>query len=861
MKRPALTPKAVFDQAHEITSPAERKAYLDQACAAAPELRQKVEALLRAYDEAGSFLEASADSLSATGPYQTAAPTPSQSRLGAAELQADLPQPHVRPREEEPGTWVGPYRLVKKLGEGGMGAVYLAEQEQPIRRRVALKIIKPGLDSAQVVARFQAERQALTLMDHAHIARVYEAGATELGRPYFVMELVQGSSLTRFCSQNTLPLRDRLTLFITVCQAIQHAHQKGIIHRDLKPSNVLVTRQDGRPNPKVIDFGLAKATEPTPGDRTLTQMGTILGTLQYMSPEQANFGVEGLDTRTDIYSLGVMLYELLTGGTPLDDARVRAASVLEVLRWIKEEEPPRPSVRVAASGERLAALAAERQVEPAGLPKLLRHELDWIVLKALEKDRNRRYESASDMARDLQRYLNDEPVEACPPSAGYRLGKFARKHRTLLATTTAFLVLLTLGVVGLVIGLIQVNAARQEAVAAEKGTRKALTMTWAMIRAQVRKGARPGDAEKVILRNTLQAYRQLLAEQGHSQEQRAMAAETEFRTANLAALLGSNADAEAGYRRAIALYEALAQEFPGEPEYANELARCHFDRAILLTELGQRPEAEAAYRRAIELHERVAAAFPAEPAYRSELADAYNNLGALLRDRQDLAAAEGAFRRAVTLGDQVAAALPEHPQYRINLAAGCHNLGNAIRDQGKTAGALPWYARAVELLTALDPRPDDANLFLRNAYWDRANALGQLGRHAEACRDWQQAIDRAEGLEQDHLRLFLAAAQLEEKMKAMSKPAGADLYQAARIHARATAAAAATAEAGLYRQHAGRSLALLQQAQAAGWFDTPQRIQQLANDDAFAALPADDFRRLLQNLANDKGTPDVPARN
>jgi tetratricopeptide (TPR) repeat protein len=377
-------------------------------------------------------------------------------------------------------------------------------------------------------------------------------------------------------------------------------------------------------------------------------------------------------------------------------------------------------------------------------------------------------------------------------------------------------------------------------------------MTWGIIRAQIRRGVRPAEAEKPILRNMLEAYRQLLAEPGRSREQRATAAEAAFRTANLYALLGDSADAEAGYRRAIDRYDALAQEFPGEPEYANELARCHFDLAILLGELGKQAGAEAAYRRAIELHDRMVAAFPGEPAYRSELADACNNLGTLLRDNQELAAAEAAFRRAVALGEQAAAEMPGESQYRINLAAACHNLGNVVRDQGHPADALPWYARAIALLADLDPRPDDATLFLRNACWDRASALGQLGRHGEACSDWQRALDLDPGPEREHLRLFLAAAQMEAKLRAASKPAGSELYDGAVVHARAAAAATATAEGGLYQQHVRRCLALLQQAKAAGWFQEPQRIQQLASEGAFAALPLDDFHRLLASLAGNK---------
>ncbi|TMQ32183.1 MAG: hypothetical protein E6K70_19945, partial [Planctomycetota bacterium] len=410
--------------------PEQWQGYVAESCGSDAELEQQVGRLLQVHREAGSFLDRPAAALGATAVFR---PVPGEE--AAAVLLRELP-----------GTVIGPYKLLQQIGEGGMGTVFMAEQTQPVQRKVALKIIKPGMDSKQVIARFEAERQALAMMDHLNIARVLDVGATDTGRPYFVMELVHGVPITKYCDDNRLTPRQRLELFVPVCQAIQHAHQKGIIHRDIKPSNVMITLYDGKPVPKVIDFGVAKATEQRLTERTLfTQYGTMVGTPEYMSPEQAEMSALGVDTRSDIFSLGVLMYELLTGSTPLSHKRVREAAYGEVLRMIKEEEPPRPSTRLSDSGEALASISAQRHMEPAKLTKLMRGELDWIVMKTLEKDRNRRYETANGFAADVQRYLNDEPVQACPPSALYRFRKLARRNKRLLAPAGVIALALVLG--------------------------------------------------------------------------------------------------------------------------------------------------------------------------------------------------------------------------------------------------------------------------------------------------------------------------------------------------------------------------------------------------------------------------------
>jgi serine/threonine protein kinase/WD40 repeat protein/tetratricopeptide (TPR) repeat protein len=362
---------------------------------------------------------------------------------------------------ESAGARIGAYKLLQPIGEGGMGSVWLAEQQEPIRRLVALKIIKAGMDSAQVIARFEAERQALALMDHPHIARVFDGGTTQTGRPYFVMELVKGTPITRYCDEHRLTPRQRLELFVQVCEALQHAHQKGIIHRDLKPSNVLVAPYDGRPVVKVIDFGVAKATGQRLTERTMfTELGTVIGTLEYMSPEQAELNNQDIDTRSDIYALGVLLYELLTGTTPLTRDELRKAAFTEMLRLIREEEPPRPSTRLTESKDSLPSISAQRQMEPARLSRLVRGELDCIVMKALEKDRNRRYETANGFAQDLRRYLADEPVEAQPPTLRYRLGKFLRRHKRPVLAGALVLLALVVGIIGTTWGMLRESWAR-----------------------------------------------------------------------------------------------------------------------------------------------------------------------------------------------------------------------------------------------------------------------------------------------------------------------------------------------------------------------------------------------------------------
>ncbi|MHB8890319.1 MAG: protein kinase domain-containing protein, partial [Acidobacteriaceae bacterium] len=423
MRAQSIDEKAIFKVACCIASTEARNDYLNQVCGGDhQEVRDRVAFLLRMQEESPSFME---------------------SPIAGGDATLDM-----GPALEIPGTQIGPYKLLEQIGEGGMGVVYMASQKQPVRRTVALKIIKLGMDTREVVSRFEAERQALAMMDHPNIAKVFDGGTTDAGRPYFVMELIKrGKPITEYCDREQFSTRARLELFVTLCHAVQHAHQKGVIHRDLKPSNVLVEVHDVRPVPKIIDFGVAKAVGPQLTDKSLhTGLDQIVGTPLYMSPEQAGQSSVDVDTRSDVYSLGVLLYELLTGHTPFERDTLRAAGVDELRRIIREVEPPRPSARVSTlEAALLSTISERRHVEPHKLSQQLRGELDWIVMKALDKDRDRRYESANDFARDIQRYLHDEPVEACPPSTVYRLRKYTRRHQAAVIATTAVSLALLLG--------------------------------------------------------------------------------------------------------------------------------------------------------------------------------------------------------------------------------------------------------------------------------------------------------------------------------------------------------------------------------------------------------------------------------
>jgi serine/threonine protein kinase/tetratricopeptide (TPR) repeat protein len=666
-----MSEDSVFAAALRKRTAAERAAYLDEACGGNVALRQEIEALLQSHEQAGAFLEE---------PFVKAVPRGALPPAGVDVKAETIDSPS---QAEAPGTPLGPYRLLQRLGEGGMGEVYVAEQQEPVRRRVALKVIKAGMDSRQVIARFEAERQALALMDHTNIAKVLDAGSTEAGRPYFVMELVKGVPITRYCDELHLPLRERLELFVPVCQAIQHAHQKGIIHRDIKPSNVLVCIQDGKPVPKVIDFGVAKALHQKLAERTMyTEVGAVLGTLEYMSPEQAELSVLDIDTRADVYALGVLLYELLTGSTPLDRKRLKQAALTEAVRLIREEEPPKPSTRLTQSKDSLSTLATLRRTEPRRLAKEVRGELDWIVMKCLEKDRTRRYETANGLARDVQRYLHDEPVEACPPSTGYRLKKFARKHRQLLATGMAFALLLLLGALFSAFQAWRARAAEQKALENEAqanrerdeavAQRQRADRNYQLARQAVENYlSKVTDNERLkqtdlhamrkeLLESALPFYEKFAQQKGDDPEQAAERGRAFYRLAQVRNLLGEEEKARADFRQMETIFAQLVASHSDAPEYRRYLALCRHALANSLTNSGQHAEADTLRRSALAIQAQLVAEYPTDPEYQAELAETHLRL-AFIKPSGDIRLAPGwenEFRLALSLLQRL---VKDHP--------------------------------------------------------------------------------------------------------------------------------------------------------------------------------------------------------
>jgi serine/threonine protein kinase/tetratricopeptide (TPR) repeat protein len=774
----------IFLTALEKAKGAQRDAFLREACGTDEGFRRHVEALLRHHDEASSFLESPLPGLMPTVDADTN-DRRTDSRPGSDSLESDFELDSA----ETIGSHIGPYKLLQRLGEGGMGTVYLAEQEHPVRRRVALKIIKAGMNSAQVLARFEAERQALALMDHPNIAKVLDAGTVgsnsevpsqaSRGKPFLVMEVVHGIPITKYCDQEHLTPRERLELFIPVCQAVQHAHQKGIIHRDLKPSNVLIALYDGKPIPKVIDFGVAKAREKLTERTMFTEVGQLIGTLEYMAPEQAELNNLDIDTRADIYSLGGLLYELLTGSPPFTQKQLRNAAFSEMLRMIREVEPPKPSTRLSDTwrAERTAPSAENkpanhRRASRSALRALRFQELDWIVMKCLEKERSRRYETANGLAMDLRRYLADEPVLAGPPSAAYRLRKFVRRNRGPVLAASIIVLLLVGGIVGTSLGFIRAEGQRQtaednehtalaekakaEASAAAERQAKQNAQAWQrqamdalrattddVIEQLIGSKTTLGPIEKAFLERTLQRWQAFAAVQGQSVQARAIRTEGAFRVAILRAKLGERAAALAGLYEAKRLGERLIAEFPAAGEFRLTLALIHQGLGFLFYGLGKLPEAEAAYQQALGILADVHPAHSSALGYRLKVARIHNELGIVLRDLGKRSEAEWFHRQALTVQDLLTAESSVEPKYRQHLAMTYNNLGNLLRDLGKRVEAEAAYRQALticEKLAAEFPASADFQQELAQILNNLGVLLKDLARRKEAEAAFRKAV-------------------------------------------------------------------------------------------------------------------------
>jgi serine/threonine protein kinase len=706
-----MNEREIFIEAAQVNDPVEQAAFLRRTCGQDEALHRQLVDLLAAHSRAQSFLESppSGIALAVAGRDATQAP----------------------PVTEGPGTKIGSYKLLQQIGEGGFGVVYMAEQEKPVFRKVALKIIKPGMDTKEVISRFESERQALALMDHPNIAKVLDAGATGSGRPYFVMELVKGIPLIKFCDDNHLPPEERLELFIEVCNAIQHAHQKGIIHRDLKPSNVMVTLHDGRPVPKVIDFGVAKATSHRLTERTLfTAYGQVIGTPAYMSPEQAEMSGLDIDTRSDVYSLGVLLYELLTGATPFEAKRLREAGFAEMQRIIREEEPPRPSTRVSTmQGAALSTLSQHHGIDERRMRQVVRGELDWIVMKSLDKDRERRYESAASFARDIRRYLSDEPVQACPPSAMYRFRKFARRYKATL-------------VMGFFV-----------AAALVAGT---VVSTWQAIRAE---------------RNLVESQRQQnLAEKnyGQAEEQRATAeanyklAEANFKEAERQRRLAESSY-ELAHRAvdelfvhigddvrlnqpefqplraellqsALRYYQEFIDTWKDEPAKQAEIAASYRRVADLSQEIGAQPQAASAYQKAVELQRKLAQEGDSKQS--ADLASNWMMLGRSQHSAGQYSDAALSYDEALNIYRTLAEKEPGEARYPDGLAMTLDNLGYLYAVRGKLDEAIKCHEQSVETHERLvKDHPADAGLVFR-----LSGSLSNLGYRLMALGRFDEAL-------------------------------------------------------------------------------------------------------------------------
>lgn len=708
--------KEIFEQIVDLAAP-QRAVEIALLAGEDEAVRAEVESLLGAHDGAQRFLR-----------------DPTLERAAGAML------PEAAARFEGVGSQIGPYRLMEVIGEGGFGTVFLAVQEQPVRRRVALKLIRLGMDTSQVVARFEAERQALAMMDHPNIARVYDAGATPTGRPFFVMELVEGVPITRWCDEHRLTLRERLELFAPVLQAVQHAHSKGIIHRDVKPSNVLVALQDGRPVPKVIDFGIAKATDARLTERTIfTEQRQLIGTPEYMSPEQAQMDSRDVDTRSDIYSLGVLLYELLTGTTPFDARELRSKAFAEMQRTIREVDPPRPSTRLSEMRDSLPSVAANRSTEPARLSSTIRGELDWIVMKCLEKDRARRYQTAAALHADLLHYLADEPVSAAAPSRAYLLRKFARRHRLGLSAAGAVLAVLLIGLIAAAWGFIEARRERDAAIdarndavdarnqaeaarAAEAEAREYEKQTDIFLR-DMFESIEPARAQgqQVLVRDVLDAATRRLDAQPPTHP--IVEASLRYTFGRAYSNLGLLDIARPQLERAVEIYRAQrGADYIGTGKALSMLGEIYLQQ-------GQFELAERTYREAADLHLRRAGPDDQETIY------AQNQVAEVLNRRGDVAGADAILSELLPRVRKVKGADSD------DVIVVLDTLAYLRSQQGRYAEAEQFYREGLASAGRAHGPDHPANIVLSG---NLGNLLRQTGRFDEAITLLAESREAAE---------------------------------------------------------------------------------------------------------------------
>ncbi len=720
----------LFAAAISIADTQERARYLDSKCAGQPDLRKRMDRLCDANFKSNPLL----DQLPTEAvPYSTT--------------------------EAAGAVIAGRYKLLQKIGEGGMGSVWMADQTEPVKRRVAIKLIQVDRsNSKSVLSRFEAEQQAIALMDHPNIAKLLDAGTNDDGAPFFAMELVKGIPLHEYCDKHSLGIRERLQLFVQICSGVQHAHQKGIIHRDLKPTNILVENHDNKPVPKVIDFGLAKAASGIRlSENTLfTAFGNVIGTPLYMAPEQANFNAVDIDTRADVYALGVILYELLTGTTPIIRDTMKKVALDEVLKLVREQEAPTPSSRLSTT-DSAPSVAANRQMEPQILSRFVRGDLDWIVMKALSKERDRRYETAIGFARDIEHFLANEPVSAGPPGAVYRMRKFVQRNRGTVIAASLVLLALLAGIAGTAWQAIRAERARAEETRQRGRAEKALARTADVLDTMVSEVT--GDSlatqkqisaeQKKFLSEVLTYYEEFARENSDDEESRARAAQAAFRVVRIESRMGRKEEGELACRRATALYEKLATDFPASPNYREGLAASYQSQGLLLRHLGNMTESEAAILKGLDIQKKLCADFPTETRYREQTARSHQCLARLMFDQGNGEEAENQNRKALAIQEKLAEEFPFVPDYRQDLANSYDILGLVQEGLGKVAEAEEPFRKGLALeekLASEFPGVPDYRQNSANSHNSLGTVLVAIGKKAEAEEHFRKGLALQEKL-------------------------------------------------------------------------------------------------------------------